>query len=215
MDLVAEFKRQRVQKFLDFRHELHTGERGPKGEKGDTGPAGPQGPIGERGPVGPPGSKGDLGPTGLRGERGLQGKDGKDGAKGPQGDLGPMPKHQKRGDAIRFEIEPGIWGSWIALSGMQSTAIAGSVLTADNVVTLIEEYALVPQYNTLIDTVGDLKYIGYSDPGTAESAALWRIKRLDTSDAGGDIPVLYANGSSDFTFVWDDRLTYTYTPTGS
>lgn len=53
-------------------------------------------------------------------------------------------------------------------------------------------------------------YIGQAEPGTAVSAAAWRIKRV-TESAGGT-SINWANGDATFTHIWDDRLTYTYGP---
>ncbi len=55
-------------------------------------------------------------------------------------------------------------------------------------------------------------YVGEALPGTAETAAKWRIKRLNT-EAGldGDIEILFANGNPSFNNRWDERLTLTYT----
>ena len=130
--------------------------------------------------------------------------------------MGPLPKHQTRGDAIRFEIAPNEWGKWIALSGQlnhQQSMSVGS-MTRSTVVDLIETLGGGVDYNVNIDTVDDYKYIGSSVPGTATSAALWKIKRIDLTDTGGDVAVLWANGTAELTQVWDDRLTLTYTETG-
>ena len=56
---------------------------------------------------------------------------------------------------------------------------------------------------------GDLEYIGYAAPGTATSAAAWQIRKLTYS--GGDVTqVNFAAGVNDYTKVWDDRATYSY-----
>jgi len=50
-------------------------------------------------------------------------------------------------------------------------------------------------------------YIGFALPGTATSAATWRILKIDTTSGtfGG-----YADSVSTLTKVWDDRAGYTY-----
>jgi hypothetical protein len=53
-------------------------------------------------------------------------------------------------------------------------------------------------------------YIGQADPGTASSAATWRIKKIVESGTGTSVD--WADGVATFTKVWDDRLTYTYGP---
>lgn len=46
--------------------------------------------------------------------------------------------------------------------------------------------------------------------GSIESAAVWRIRRIVFSGVEGDVTETWADGASDFTKVWDDRATYTY-----
>jgi archaellum component FlaC len=74
----------------------------------------------------------------------------------------------------------------------------------------ILENDMQKQYNKLVDQIDPLTmYVGESLPGTATTAASWRIKKI-TETSTGDISVLWAQASADFVHVWDDRLTYTY-----
>lgn len=59
-------------------------------------------------------------------------------------------------------------------------------------------------YQVLLDDTGTYLYVGEAAPGTAASAASWRIKRV--TDSG----VLYADSTASFTKIWDNRSTYTY-----
>lgn len=102
---------------------------GPQGHKGVTGDMGARGPQGERGPAGVQGPIGETGPPGATGVSGMPGQIG---LTGPQGERGPMPKHEYRGDAIRFEIAAGMWGKWINLGSGTSTTGAGSMASAVN-----------------------------------------------------------------------------------
>lgn len=52
-------------------------------------------------------------------------------------------------------------------------------------------------------------YKGQALPGTATSAAAWRI-RLTIVYSNGDVSKSWADGNSNFDKVWDDRLTYSY-----
>jgi hypothetical protein len=65
------------------------------------------------------------------------------------------------------------------------------------------------QYNRLIDTAGNYIYIGEALPGTDPSVAKWRIKRVD-QQAGDDYEILWADGTADFSKIWNDRLSFTY-----
>lgn len=52
-------------------------------------------------------------------------------------------------------------------------------------------------------------YIGEASPGSADSAAVWRIRRL-TIAGDGDVTTEWANGSALFSHIWDDHLILSY-----
>ena len=54
----------------------------------------------------------------------------------------------------------------------------------------------------LIDTVGDVKYIGVSQIGEATDSTEWVVQKIET--VGTLQSLTYAQGA------WDDRLTLTY-----
>ena len=57
----------------------------------------------------------------------------------------------------------------------------------------------------------DLIFRAEAEPGTATSAALWRIRRLDIDNTSkGDVATTWADGNSDFDNVWDDRAILSY-----
>lgn len=65
----------------------------------------------------------------------------------------------------------------------------------------------------LVDEVNAQKftYVGEAAVGSATNAAVWRIYRLDESGSGDEELIkLYANNSTDFDQIWDDRTTLTY-----
>ena len=49
---------------------------------------------------------------------------------------------------------------------------------------------------------------GVALPSTATSAALWKIRKIET--IGAVTTVAYADGNSLFDNIWDDRLSLTY-----
>ena len=66
----------------------------------------------------------------------------------------------------------------------------------------------------LIDEVPSSKftYVGEAPPGTSTTASGWRIYRLDESSGGDEELIkLYANDSTAFDQVWDDRTILSYT----
>jgi hypothetical protein len=74
----------------------------------------------------------------------------------------------------------------------------------------ILENDLNKQYNKLVDQIDpNTMYIGESVPGTATTAAGWRIKKV-SEDINGDMTILWAQSTADFIHVWDNRATYTY-----
>jgi len=119
------------------------GTHGKDGRDGEQGPIGPapehdwvgtnlrfQNPDGTWGEFvdleGPKGEQGEPGRDGVNGKDGLNGTNGKDGARGPagrdgvdgqDGATGPMPDHEWRGTALRFEEPDGTWGPFVNLKG--------------------------------------------------------------------------------------------------
>ena len=72
------------------------------------------------------------------------------------------------------------------------------------------EDVMPPPLSRRTDFVTDaLIYIGEAVPGTAESAAAWRIKRL-TIAGDDDVTEEWAGGTGDFDKAWDNRASYTY-----
>ena len=55
---------------------------------------------------------------------------------------------------------------------------------------------------------GSYTYVGEALPGTGESEAKWRIKRIE--EVGDDFNILWAGGDANFDNIWDDRATFTY-----
>lgn len=51
-------------------------------------------------------------------------------------------------------------------------------------------------------------YQAWAEPGTATSAASWRIKRI--VETAGDYSITFADGNRNFDNVWDDRLILSY-----
>ena len=60
----------------------------------------------------------------------------------------------------------------------------------------------------------NLIYAGFAIEGAATSIAVWQIRKL-TYDGGGNItsilwPVMNGEASTDYSFIWDSRASYTY-----
>ena len=52
-----------------------------------------------------------------------------------------------------------------------------------------------------------ITYVGEARPGSVTSAALWRIKRLDTTSGTS---IQWADGDTLFNNVWNNRASLTY-----
>ena len=61
-----------------------------------------------------------------------------------------------------------------------------------------------------INSTGDVIYTGWAEPGTATSSASWRIKKTVITAPDDDVEELFANNSSDFVHIWDDRTSLSY-----
>lgn len=58
-------------------------------------------------------------------------------------------------------------------------------------------------------TTTDITYIGLADVGSNEGSSCWQIRVLD--ETGSTVKYgLYPNGDRSYIFIWDNRVTYTY-----
>jgi hypothetical protein len=65
-------------------------------------------------------------------------------------------------------------------------------------------------YSKRIDFINDnLLYRGEASPGTATNASAWRIRKI-TIGVDGDVTEEWADGNSQFTKIWDNHLSLTY-----
>lgn len=94
-----------------FAHVSQEVSKFPVPQDGKDGAPGRDGRDGERGL---PGEQGPQGIPGAEGKPGARGLTGKTGAVGP---IGPMPRHEWEGTALRFEIAPDVWGQFVDLRG--------------------------------------------------------------------------------------------------
>lgn len=76
--------------------------------------------------------------------------------------------------------------------------------------SLVYELSKVPIYATNFDQAdATTGYVGEALPGTATSAAGWRIKKM-VFGADGDVMTTFADGDAAFDNIWDDRASLTY-----
>lgn len=169
------------------------GEQGEKGDKGDPGPAPEHEWQGTKLRFKKPDGKwGKY--TDLKGEKGQGGgtvimQSGGAGQFNPA-TLGEMPGGFLPADYLLIER-----------NGSAYRVPVSALTTAGDTVTT---------YTKRTDFVTDsIFYRGEASPGTATSAAGWRIAKI-TLASDGDVAEIWANGSAEFTHVWDNRAALEY-----
>ena len=71
---------------------------------------------------------------------------------------------------------------------------------------LERNYTMLLDYNA----ASDLIYMGLAESGSAESASVWQIRRLDYDASKNLLNKKWANGTTLLDKVWNDRTTYSY-----
>ena len=205
------------------------GDPGPRGEKGDPGDAGPQGaagPRGEKGEKGDRGEKGEKGDTGPVPEHEWSGTklrwkkpDGKWGKyvdlKGEKGPAG------KNAGTIVVRSGSGIGSVGVGNEGIEPNGVV--VLQGGQLVSLsvaqftnyvVGSLDMGSNYARRADFVGEtIIYRGEAAPGTADTSAAWRIKRIEFSVGGDgkqDVVEKWAGGVDGFVHAWTDRAALEY-----
>ena len=90
--------------------------------------------------------------------------------------------------------------------------ITGTITDQTDLTAYIDNATEEEMFAQQVDFVTkDLIFRAEAAPGTATSAALWRIRRLDIDNASkGDVATTWADGNDNFDNVWDDRAILTY-----
>lgn len=96
------------------------------------------------------------------------------------------------------------------------------VVVEDDSATVVEVVETGPQtfilpeeaemYAKRVDFNADqtVIYRGEASPGSSESLAVWRIRRLTFTGAEGDVTEEWADGAAAFDQIWDNRLGLVY-----
>jgi hypothetical protein len=211
------------------------GEPGEKGRQGPRGPEGEPGPRGETGPHGQPGIQGEKGDPGEKGEPGEKGDTGPAPAHEWQGTALRFKKPDgKWGKAVDLKGEKGSNGGIIVRGGGSSSGggmadlIPGNPNLAPTGIAIVQagQWVNLPweaflqtiagaidmgaELSRRSDFVGEtIIYRGEAAPGAAESAAVWRIKRIEFG-TDGDVTEQWASGNANFDKVWADRTGLAY-----
>lgn len=90
---------------------------------------------------------------------------------------------------------------------MANTGILTKVLQL--ISDLVRIFSKTEEPNTIDNTgVGGVTYVGFAVPGTLNSDAKWKIKKI--TEVGTTTTIQYADNDYKFDNVWDDRATLTY-----
>ena len=201
------------------------GDKGDKGDRGDKGDS-VKGDKGDRGDKGDKGDKGDTPDIEAKFEEALAQFNDK---------LNSNQKLVKTNtDTMLSNVQKqlstlGGGGSYKILDNADvektklSSVVGDSILVYDPAkrlfvvqpfLTILDRLKaeLEVQYDKLIDedAGNSYTYVGESVPGTTKHDAIWRIKRIYEL-TGGDLEILWANGTSNFDKTWNLRATYTFT----
>ena len=214
-----------------------TGLRGEKGERGEQGLQGIQGEPGTRGEPGTSGPKGEKGEVGEKGDPGTPAPDYKEEFEEliSQFNQRLTENTDAMNKSVQVQIDrinrslSTIGGGGISrlLEGKDVERVSQKDIVADSILIysparrkfVIENFIevinrikveLEVQYNKLIDYDDNLNYyyIGEANPGTVESEAKWRIKRIE--EIGDDYNILWASGTAEFDKIWENRASFTY-----
>lgn len=188
--------------------------KGPKGDRGDIGPAGKDG----QSIVGP---KGDSGKDGINGSRILF-LDSKPTDEGQDGDLVLINKTFdvfykdagewiKKGSLLGKDGKANFIGGLNGANGLSAYEIAvKNGFSGTETEWLASLGGSQVDYTQRIDEVSaTVTYIGKAEPGSAEGAAVWQIKKIEI--IGTETETTWADGDVSFNNVWDDRVSLTYT----
>lgn len=181
------------------------------------------------------GPKGDAGRDGKDGQS-IVGPAGKDGANGVNGsqilflDSKPTDEGQD-GDLVlinkTFDVYYKHGGEWIkkgSLLGKEGKATFVGGLNGESAYQIAVRHGYSGteaewvaslggsqvDYTQRIDEVSaTVTYIGKADPGSAEGAAVWQIKKIEV--IGTETEITWADGDVSFNNIWDNRASLTYT----
>ena len=96
-------------------------------------------------------------------------------------------------------------------SNIGSTIATGAATSAKQDALLIELQIFNGSYAQRVDDTGSgVTYHGWAVPGTATSAASWRIRRITDSGTPTDTVIDFADGNNNLDNIWDNRAALSY-----
>jgi len=154
-------------------------------------------------PQGNDGKNGKDGKDGKQGKDGLNGKDGNNGVDGKDGNDGVSVTSAE----VTFDNHLVLYLS----NGSEIDAGQINIQNSNQVIQVTQGRAEdTVTYATRYDQVSDLlAYKGEAIVGSEDDEPKWRVQKL-VFGTDGDVTITWANGTTDFRNVWDDRATLTY-----
>lgn len=71
----------------------------------------------------------------------------------------------------------------------------------------LQDRASSPPALEVDEASATITYVGEAAPGSATAAAVWRIKRIDTTSG---VSIKWAGGTAEYDKVWDNRASLSY-----
>ena len=76
--------------------------------------------------------------------------------------------------------------------------------------TILDQVNQNDIYLSDLTSTANLEYWGFAAPGSATSAAVWKIYVIDLNSDGRDTGKRWANASPAYAFIWNNRTSITY-----
>lgn len=101
-------------------------------------------------------------------------------------------------------------GEWANISAVDNGDGTYSLKTTDTSDLLTEMRIMNGAMAMRVDDTTGTIYQGWAEPGTATSAASWRIRKVVTSGTPEDTTITFADGDRSFNNIWDNRASLSY-----
>lgn len=102
-------------------------------------------------------------------------------------------------------------GTWNINNVSGAVSLPTGAATETTLAALLTElYIMNGAMAQQTDDTGTTTYRGWASPGTATSAASWRITRIVSSGTPADYSITFADGNRNFDNVWDNRASLSY-----
>lgn len=109
----------------------------------------------------------------------------------------------------RWSDKKTFWTGQINVETYNETSSARRVIIVDSSGDVISSLGNFTKAIAFVSGTSKQEYIGLARPGTSKSTNGWQIKKL-IYDGYKITDIQWADGTSAFTKIWEDRVTYNY-----